>query len=384
MISVLIASDLCPIGQNESLFRQGRVNEIYNDILPEIENADLRIVNLECPLTDGGEPMVKTGPNLRAKEDCITGIKEAGFDVVSLANNHIMDYGPYGLQRTVEICKKAGLATVGAGGNLREAQRLFVRHIKNKRIAVLSVAEHEWSIADADSCGAAPLDIIQFFQVLERNAGVYDFLIVIIHGGKEDYPYPTPRMQELYRFLAKHGADAVICQHTHCPGSFELYRGVPIVYGQGNFIFDHRIEWSLARTKGFLVKLLISDNNKQNLELVPHIQLDREPGVKKMHGDEKRAFMDEIEARSRQIEDVLFVKQRWLDFCKEKSRSHLKQLKSHRRFFHSLNIRMHIDKLIYRSDWKHALLNRCRCESLREMQEGILNVLIADELNKST
>ena len=93
MPTILIGADLCPIGGNRLYFKQGEAGRLFNDLLPEFQQADLTIANLECPLIEHPSPIRKTGPTFGESRDCIKGIMEAGIDVLCLANNHILDHG---------------------------------------------------------------------------------------------------------------------------------------------------------------------------------------------------------------------------------------------------------------------------------------------------
>ncbi|MFA5240456.1 MAG: CapA family protein, partial [Phycisphaerae bacterium] len=123
MPNILIGGDLCPIGRNQSLFEQGNAALLLNDLLPEFENADLSIVNLECPLIRDESPIVKCGPVLGAPTTCVNGMKAASINMFNLANNHIMDHGTQGLQTTIETLEQHGIMHVGAGTNLDEARK---------------------------------------------------------------------------------------------------------------------------------------------------------------------------------------------------------------------------------------------------------------------
>ena len=384
MRTLVIGGDICPIGRNESLFQTGNVRDILSDLADEFEQSDASIVNLECPLVDQGSPILKTGPNLKVSESCVRAIAEMGIDAVNLANNHIMDFGAYGLERTIDVCASAGIATFGAGKNLKESQRLHIRTIDGRRVAVLGLAEREWSIASDTSWGAAPLDPIEFLEIVRSNANFYDLLIVLVHGGVEYYPYPTPKMQKTYRFLADNGAAAVICQHTHCAGCYEIYNGVPIVYGQGNFIFDGFPNVSAQWTRGFLVKLTIDDNYRCGIALVPFVQSDGQPGVRRLLGGELTSFLGEIETRSEEIQDVSFVSANWKQYCRKKRHKFSHALKGKSRWFCSLSRRIPLDVFVYQKLWHAEMLNRARCDSLREFQETVLESLVDDFVGNST
>jgi poly-gamma-glutamate synthesis protein (capsule biosynthesis protein) len=107
LISIFFAGDFAPCRRYENLvLRKG--TEIFNNLQKNIAEADLSFLNLETPLCIKGKPIEKTGPNLKAHPDCIKAVKGAGFEVVGLANNHIMDFGNEGLEETIHSCKSAG------------------------------------------------------------------------------------------------------------------------------------------------------------------------------------------------------------------------------------------------------------------------------------
>lgn len=107
-------------------------------------------------------------------------------------------------------------------------------------IAIINFCENEWSIAEENSPGANPMDIIDNANQIKEAKATHDKVIVIVHGGHEYYNLPSPRMQKQYRFYADQGADIVVGHHTHCISGNEVYKGVPIYYSLGNFLFTSK------------------------------------------------------------------------------------------------------------------------------------------------
>jgi poly-gamma-glutamate capsule biosynthesis protein CapA/YwtB (metallophosphatase superfamily) len=202
MATVLIGADICPIGDNVPLLRAGDKKGLFNDLLGELESADLRLANLECPLIQGPSPIRKTGPVFGADPECIRGIKAGGFDLLCLANNHILDHGAGGLKSTLEVCRSAGIETVGAGENLEFARRMWIRQVAGVRVGVLAMAEHEFSIATRKDWGANPLDLIEYVRTVQARRGEFDYLIVLVHGGDE-FLVPSPRIKKTCQFLVE-------------------------------------------------------------------------------------------------------------------------------------------------------------------------------------
>lgn len=236
---ILIAADIVPTRSNEQLFRDGDARTLIGeDLLSRFSSADFIAMNLEVPLTDAETPIRKWGASLIAPTDTVAGLKAVNPFFYTLANNHILDQGEAGLFSTWNALENIGLEWGGAGRNLREAAHPYVRDIKGLKLGVYCCAEHEFSIASEHSAGANPYDPLESFDHVRELKQNCDLVIVLYHGGKEHYRYPSPQLRKAFHKFADSGADYVIAQHTHCIGCAENYHGSTLVYGQGNFLFD--------------------------------------------------------------------------------------------------------------------------------------------------
>jgi len=208
------------------------------DLIKIFKEADFKFVNLEAPVTKSTTKILKTGPHLRSnKESTLQVLQSLEVNVLTLANNHILDHDEKGVYDTLAFCKDFNFQNVGAGMNLKEASKTLYLDSKDGKIAVINFAENEWSNATAISAGANPMDLIKnAYQITEARSNA-NYVFVIVHGGHEYYNLPSPRMQSQYRFYADQGADMVIGHHTHCISGNEVYNGVPIYYSLGNFLF---------------------------------------------------------------------------------------------------------------------------------------------------
>lgn len=375
MVRVLVGSDVCPIGRNEQLFAEGDAASVFNDILAEFQQADLSIVNLECSLIQQQSPIQKAGPVLGVKASCINGMKNTGIDVVNLGNNHITDHGSAGLKSTLQACEDAGIACVGAGENLEDAGKILVREIAGMRIGIYSAAEHEFSIAAKQTPGANPLDVIDFVRKVKGWRKRCDYLIVLLHAGVEHYPYPSPALRKMCRFFVEQGANAVICQHSHCPGCYENYGNGHIVYGQGNLIFDMP---SKARkykfwNEGFLVVLQIEGPDSSVMEIIPHIQSESGLGTQRMTGKEEEIFRQTLEQKSLAILEDGFVEKQWDQFCRENKNAYLSSLFGHGLLLHKLNTKTGLVSCLISKRRLRRKLNAIRCQSHREAIIKILS-----------
>lgn len=171
MTKVLIAGDFCSHGRVETLIEKEKYSDIFGTIRPLIESADYSIVNFECAVVlDKAKPIKKRGPNLKRSPKAVAAIKYAGFDMVTLANNHIYDFGEEGIHDTLTTCKQYGFDTVGGGTNLNNAQQIFFKNLHCKKFAFINFCEHEFSIATDKTGGASPLNpVTNYYQILEAK-----------------------------------------------------------------------------------------------------------------------------------------------------------------------------------------------------------------------
>lgn len=238
-MKILIGADLVPTKSNIEFFASGDAKTLLGEELNSIlRNADYRIFNLEVPLTDQEQPIPKCGPNLIAPIRCVEGYKAMHVDLFTLANNHILDHDQQGLESTCKVLDAAGIAYTGVGQTPEEAAKPYIFECDGKRIGVYACAEHEFSIVTEHSAGANPIDLLESPDHIASLKAQCDYVIVLYHGGKEHYRYPSPNLQKVCRKLVEKGADLVVCQHSHCIGCEEKYLDGTIVYGQGNFLFD--------------------------------------------------------------------------------------------------------------------------------------------------
>lgn len=313
-ISLFIAGDVVPSGRTSALF-QKKDKSIFKELKPHIK-SDLNIVNFEAPILGNAvvKPIKKIGPSLKSSKETLDVLKDSGFNLITLANNHFRDYGQAGVLETLEYAKKIDIYSVGGGKDLESASKPFVFVKQKESVSIINVCENEFSVATAEYGGSNPLDIVDLCKAIKREKKTNTYVIVIIHGGVEMYNLPTPRMQKWYRFFIEQGADAVINHHQHCFSGFELYLDKPIFYGLGNLCFDELkrnckiTEWN----RGFAVKLWL--DRKIKFELVPYIQCADSP---KIHLTNDKAFYNDFSQYSQIIQDPNKLKMFWLKYYKE-------------------------------------------------------------------
>ena len=291
---LLIAGDFFPSAQVADLFAKKDFGTVFSGVKEVVSSADLAVVNLECPV-GGSSPISKVGPALRCGEEALEALKEAGYGCVSLANNHIGDYGSEGVRNTLRKVKECSLDYVGAGLDAADASKALVKEIGGVRVAIINCCETEFSIAGTASPGACALDPVEQYRMIGEAKKVADKVVVIVHGGYERCPFPSPRMVRTYRFFIDAGADAVLNHHQHCASGYEVYSGKPIFYGLGNFCFatgnDEGRQWH----EGYMVMLTLDkDATAPSFRIIPYVQCLDGQSVRLMSPDEETAFRERI------------------------------------------------------------------------------------------
>ena len=315
-MSIIIGADIVPTQWNQQWFENGFVEKLTGkELLGILKKADYRIFNLEVPLTDQEEPIVKMGPNLIATTACVTAMKAMNIDLFTLANNHIMDQSAQGLASTIRTLKQAGIAYVGAGVNSQEARIPRFMDIKGKKYGIYACAEHEFSIASNDHPGANSFDPLESLDHIEEMKKQCDYAIVLYHGGKEYYRYPSPYLQKVCRRIVDKGADLVICQHSHCVGCKEEYLQGTIIYGQGNFIFESMDNefWNTS--------LLVRVDDNAEISFIPLRR--QKQGTRIATGDEEKSILESFIKRSEEIKIPGFIEEQYRTFAQRSLKQYL-------------------------------------------------------------
>lgn len=250
------------IGGDVMLDRIPIASRPFAKIAPILKSASVAIVNLEVPLTSIDNPTKrKTAEDirrkrqfvLRANTDHVRGMMDAGIDLVSLANNHIMDHGAAGLAECRAYLEAVGIKYAGAESNLAGAERPAIFQVRNgPKVAFISFLSFmsdtsNWKCTPAtqNSAGLAALvfggsvdsaDRAVVARHVARAKKAGDFVVVAIHWGIEKTTVPTPYQVSLGRAFIDAGADIVIGHHPHVLQGAELYRGKPIFYSLGNLV----------------------------------------------------------------------------------------------------------------------------------------------------
>lgn len=211
-----------------------------------MHDCDYCICNFEAPVVSSGIAIKKSGPLLDQDYKSPQLLEEMGFNVILLANNHIMDYGEEGCKATIAAFKRS--FTLGVGSS-REAFQLKIIEREGVKIGMLSFVQHEFGVVESknekNSYGAAWINSPDVCDIIWEAKKSVDYLLIFPHAGVEHTDAPLPQWRTCYKKLVDWGADAIIASHPHCPQGWEVYKDRYIFYSLGNFYFDELDEGEL-------------------------------------------------------------------------------------------------------------------------------------------
>lgn len=318
---MVIGGDFIPTADNAERMAAGDVEGTFGDVADYFKNADFSFINVEGTLTKRGEPIEKEGPNLRGDPSAAALLKKIGVNVCGFSNNHSLDYGKIGLMDSIDAVTSCGMDYVGAGNNLNEARKVYNFEVNGVKAALITVAEHEFTIADENRAGANPFDPYDTIEDIERASKEGRKVIVIYHGGKELYNMTSPKTRRRLRKMAEHGADFVFAQHTHCVCCYEEYMGAHICYGQGNTLFTGFRNHPFWK---FGVLPVITAGSKNEVEYIPFTVHNGKISVAR--GTAADSIMKPFEERSKLLHDEEYFMKRWREFYLSDAEGRLKRL----------------------------------------------------------
>lgn len=354
---------------------------LNSNIIGLFNSANFRIVNLEAPVSNSISKIPKTGPHLKSDKNSITQVlKELKIDIVTLANNHILDFSESGLKDTISYCHSLDIKTVGAGKNLEEAAKALYLDTIEGKIAIINIAENEWASASTESAGANPMDIIENIHQIKEAKKNADFVLVIIHGGHEHNPYPSPRMVKQYRFYAECGADAIIGHHTHCISGHELYKGVPIFYSLGNFLFTTPKRHGKSWYTGLVLQLSIRKNKPVHFEIIPVSFREDNFALSILDGKSREHVIHSIKMINEIIKNEEGLYEKWIEFVRKNQKGFILSISPiagiKNIYIRAALYRLKIHRLFLNQKYIREFLNRIRCEAHYDVTRTIFDQLM--------
>ena len=265
----------------EEMFAYG-----FKEVKAVADAADLFLINLECPFTESADKLPKNF-NFRARPEFVHTLLAGSVDIVSLANNHMMDYGPQGLIDTLMTLEQARIPYFGAGRNLAEARRPALITVGGVRFAFLGYfflgernIEPPQVYATETTPGVAGhySDVEVMERMLREDIiaakAQADVVLPFFHWGKESTYDPLPYQIRLARAAIDAGAAGVLGSHPHVLQAMELHQGAPAIYSLGNFVFGGN--WNPRDKRSALYQARFSPGGYLSSELFP-LRTDRYP-----------------------------------------------------------------------------------------------------------
>ena len=263
--------------------------KIDRDIINCIQDSSFAICNFEAPIYSQGRAQIKSGPSLYQSIESPKFLEQVGFNMISLGNNHIMDFGECGLNSTINAFKNS---TVFGAGTYDNIYNITVLESANIKIGVLSIVQYEFGVVE-DNCaekGTAWILSPLITDLIVQAKKELDFLIILPHAGLEDTDAPLPEWRNVYKRFIDLGASAIVATHPHAPQGWEIYKGAPIFYSLGNFYFDSysdNINWY----RSFMVELYLSD--KLEFNVIP-LAFSRQGQIYIDHSDDRKVHTNYI------------------------------------------------------------------------------------------
>jgi len=251
----------------------------WGDTLPILQSADWRMCNLECVISDRGRPG-STYPkefHFRAAAKNIAVLEAAQINAVSLANNHVLDYGYDAMFQMLEILDRAAIVHSGAGANHEEASRLAIASVRGKKLGLLAFTDNEpgWG-ATPDQPGIfyVPVDLKdrraqRLLEIVRSQRNAVDLLIVSGHWGSNWGYVPEEGHVAFAHALIDAGAAVVFGHSCHVFRGIEVYKGCPIFYSAGDFVDDYAVDPVERNDEAFIYVMEAQDRISHGLRLYP-------------------------------------------------------------------------------------------------------------------
>jgi poly-gamma-glutamate synthesis protein (capsule biosynthesis protein) len=260
-------------------YRKFGASYAWGNTLPLLRSADVRLINLECVIAATGKPWTRTHKtfHFRAEPIAMDSLLVARIDCVSLANNHVLDYGEDALEEMLQRLDSKGIAHAGAGRNLAEATRPAVLTVGSTRIAVTAFTDNqpEWAASPAApgvnfiSVEAGDANLQRFEESIGSVRTSADLIVCSAHWGPNMRLRPPPEFRRLAHRLIDGGVDLFYGHSAHVFQGIEVYREKPILYDTGDYVDDYAVDRELRNDRSFLFLLELSREGIRSIDLFP-------------------------------------------------------------------------------------------------------------------
>lgn len=313
-ITLALAGDTM-LGRSVSpIIEQKGYRYVWGDLLPLLQETDLKLINLETTLTRAPTPVPKVF-NYKSNPANVQALVDAKIDVVSLANNHSKDFGNEGLIETINVLDQAGIYHVGAGENIQQARRPVIITKNNIRIGILGATDNEptWK-ATADEPGINYISIAHIDELLQDIKNLKqqaDIVIVSLHWGPNMKQYPSQLFQNAAHQMIDAGADIIHGHSAHIFQAIELYNNKLIFYDTGDFVDDYAIDSKLRNDRSFLFLVNVTKDGPQKLKLVPTLIENMQVNI--AQGADRTESFERMQMLSAKLNTTLPRKEEWIE-----------------------------------------------------------------------
>lgn len=304
-VTMAFGGDICFHDEYANMYslrsRGGKIeSSLSEELLYEMQQADILMVNNEFAYSGRGAPLQDKAFAFRSRPENVELLHEMGVDIVSLANNHVYDWGEEALFDTLDTLNDAGIPYVGAGRNLDEAAAPFYYEVNGRTIAFVSATQVERN-DNPDTKGATEVTAGTFrcfneeefgrlLEVIEEADRQADLTVVYIHWGTENTDELHWAQEWQAPEIVKAGADLIVGDHPHCLQPIDYIDGVPVFYSLGNFWFN-----SKTLDTG-LLKVVLDESGNLSCQFLPAKQHDCRTDL--MMGEEKQRILDYLQCIS--------------------------------------------------------------------------------------
>ena len=266
--TMFFTGDVLMRSATESIYDESGVEGLISpDLLNEMQNADLCMINQEFPFGVGGTKAPDKQFTFKSDPKYVQAFLDMGVDIVTLANNHVLDFGSEVLSQTFETLDNAGIDYVGAGESIERAKAWQSYEINGTSVAILGASRVipvvEWNVDNAQPGVFCTYDTTQLVEQIKLADAEHDLVVVAVHWGIERAEYPEEYQRLMAREYIDAGADLIVGNHPHVIQGIEYYKDVPIVYSLGNYLFNQNNQPTAA------LKVYVDELQNIRLQMIP-------------------------------------------------------------------------------------------------------------------
>lgn len=309
LVKFIACGDTGPVRRLEGVVIQKGGTYVLGELKAILEDADIVFANLETTFSDRGEALDRV-PVFRLSPRVFSVITDAHINVVSVANNHMFDYGPESFEDTLNLFKENNIAWFGGGLNPEDACKPLIYEIKGLKLGFLGFRDTESRWYDHNGVYTDQIDPVRIIQRVKELKPIVDWTVLSLHFGLEYQFCPSPKDIELCRMFIDAGADIILGHHPHYPQGVERYKDGIIAYSLGNFIWDQN--FASHTSSSYILELQISKTCIISARIIP-FQMKRNYTLALKMEDKN---IHKINQLSSILTDASLLDEKWYFICR--------------------------------------------------------------------